>query len=470
VIRGGAVRGLGYLGGLVLGVAVSVLLLRHLGVVEFGRYATVAALLGIVSGVTDAGLTAVGARELSVLPAGPARERLLASLVALRLVATPLGVVAAVAFALLAGYDRTLVLGTLLGGLGVVLVNAQATMMLPLSVELKVGRLALAELLKNALTLAGVALLVAAGASLLPFFTVQILVGVGVLAVTPVLIGSVQRMRPAFGGGDWRALLRQALPLAIALAMNVIYFRVLMIVMSLMAPEVETGYFGTSLRVMEVLLVLPALALSVALPVLAVAGREDLERLRIGLQRMFEVALLVAVPLVMAVAIPAQPVVRLLGGDEYVGAADVLQVQALALIGLFLGQVWQLGLVAVRRQAAVAVANGIALVVVLALGLALVPSSGAVGAGVAAAIAETLLAGLLLLFLARADRRLLPSFGFAWRVGVAAAAGAAVLLVPGLPAVAAAVAAVAVYVVAALVVRAVPSELLIHLVPRRSRS
>src|ERR671932_153718 len=65
-IRGGAVRGVGYLVGLVLGAAISVLLLRHLGVVQFGRYATVAALLGIVSGITDAGLTAVGARELSV--------------------------------------------------------------------------------------------------------------------------------------------------------------------------------------------------------------------------------------------------------------------------------------------------------------------------------------------------------------------------------------------------------------------
>ena len=75
VIRGGALRGLGYGAGVLLGAATSVLLLRYLGLREFGRYATVAALVGIVSGVTDAGLTAVGARELSVRSPGEERRR-----------------------------------------------------------------------------------------------------------------------------------------------------------------------------------------------------------------------------------------------------------------------------------------------------------------------------------------------------------------------------------------------------------
>ena len=71
VIRGGVLRGAGYGAGILLGAGTSVLLLRHLGVEDFGRYGVVIALLGIVSGVTDAGLTAVGSREL----ADPARRR-----------------------------------------------------------------------------------------------------------------------------------------------------------------------------------------------------------------------------------------------------------------------------------------------------------------------------------------------------------------------------------------------------------
>ena len=70
-VRGGMLRTAGYGVGFVLGIPTSILLLRHLGVDEFARYATVVALLGIVSGVTDAGLTAVGSRELSLRERDP---------------------------------------------------------------------------------------------------------------------------------------------------------------------------------------------------------------------------------------------------------------------------------------------------------------------------------------------------------------------------------------------------------------
>ena len=43
VIRGGLLRGIGYGVGILLGAATSVLLLRHLGVEDFGRYGIVVA-------------------------------------------------------------------------------------------------------------------------------------------------------------------------------------------------------------------------------------------------------------------------------------------------------------------------------------------------------------------------------------------------------------------------------------------
>jgi hypothetical protein len=77
VIRGAAVRGLGYGVGVLLVAAASVFLLRYLGVEDFGRFATIMSLIAIMSGVTDAGLTAVGARpppSASWRPAALARE------------------------------------------------------------------------------------------------------------------------------------------------------------------------------------------------------------------------------------------------------------------------------------------------------------------------------------------------------------------------------------------------------------
>ncbi len=403
VIRGGTIRGLGYGLGVGLTAIASVFLLRYLGVDDFGRYVTVLSLMAIVSGITDAGLTAVGARELALRPRGEPRRQLLENLIGLRLVLTPIGVIAAVIFAIAAGYDSTLVIGTALAGVGLVMINAQATLMLPLSVELRIFQIAIAEVLKQAVAVVVIALLVVAGASLGPFFTVQIAVGVVLLGITPWLVGRswlVQARRTE--RPSWRFLIREALPVAAFLVMNVLYFRILIILMSLLATARATGLFATSFRIYETLFGLPALVLSVALPVMATA-EADRERLRYQLQRMVEVGLIVAAYLVLMVVFLAEPLIRLLGGSQYLDAVPFVRIQSVALLAVYLGLVCQFALIAIRRQGALAIANGIALAIVIALGLILIPLYEDVGAAVAAVVGETILTLLLLLALARSQ-------------------------------------------------------------------
>lgn len=456
VIRGGALRGGGYAVGLLLGTVTSVFLLRGLGVEDYGRYGTVAALLGIVSTFTDAGLTAVGARELAVRPPGPERERLLRLLLGLRVLLSVAAVLAAVGFAAAVGYDEVMVWGTLIAGVGVLLVNTQATAMLPLSVELRLGAVTAFEVLRQAITLAGVALLALLGASLLPYFLVQVVAGVVVLAVTPMVIGGVRGLVPRLSRADALALLRDALPVGIAIAMNVIYLRLLVILVSLLDDPVETGEYATAFRVFELLIGIPTLVLSVALPLLAVAA-DDRPRLRYGIQRTAEVALVASVGLALATTAFAGPAVRLLFGAQYEGSVPMLQLQAWALVPLFLGQVAVLALLSLRRQRAIAVANGAAVVVVLLLGLLLVAAYGGMGAAGAGLATEAVLALLLLWFLARAEPEVRPRFGFAWRPLAALAAGGAALAVPvgDWPR---AVLATATFAAVALAVRAVPAE------------
>jgi O-antigen/teichoic acid export membrane protein len=315
------------------------------------------------------------------------------------------------------------------------------------------------EVLRSLLTLAGVAVLVLAGARLLPFFGVQVAIAVVLIPVTLLLA----RVGVRFASGVRRevivSLLRETLPLAVAFAMSVVYFRVLVVLVSLLSNDVQTGLFGTSFRIFEMLLALPALILSVALPLLSVAGDEDESRLRHALQSMTEASLLIAALLVVGIAILADPGIRLIGGEEYDGAASVLRIQALALIPLFLVQTWQLGLIAGRAQRALAVANGLALVVVLVLGLALVPSGGAEAAAWVAVAAETALALFLWIALGRRGPGGAPSLRFAWKIAAAAglAAGAGYLLRDW--AVVAACVATLVFAAVAIVTRAVPADL-----------
>ena len=62
-LRGSALLGGGYAATIALSLISAPLLIRHLGISDFGRYTTVLALVTVVNGLTDAGLMNIALRE-----------------------------------------------------------------------------------------------------------------------------------------------------------------------------------------------------------------------------------------------------------------------------------------------------------------------------------------------------------------------------------------------------------------------
>jgi len=464
-IRGGMIRTAGYGAGLLLTAVASLFLLRHLGPARFGQYATVVAIVTVVQGVTDAGLTLVGQREY--VHADAARRRtLLADLVGIRLVLTPLGVVLGVLFAIVAGYPNALVTGTVLAGIGVVLAVLAGTLTMPLTVDLRYGAVTATEFARQLVIVGGIVGLVAAGAGLVPFFVVYVAAGAVAVAVALAFVGSAGWIVPRFAWREWRALLREAAPVALSSVVNVTYVRTLIILASLLATAVQTGLFATSYRISEILLGVPQMMIGAAFPILAHSSAADERRLAYVLQRMGEAALLVGLGVGLVLAIGAAPIIWVLAGPRYAGAASVLRIQSVAIAAAFMTQLGTFGLIAVHRQRALVLVNVLALATVLVLGGTLIPLMEADGAALAASIGETLLALAALAMLVRARPALRPDLRYVPKLLLAAAAGGACALLP-VPDAVSAVLAAAVYGSVALLLRAVPVELLQAWVRRR---
>lgn len=458
--RGGLIRGGGYVLGAVLSGVAAIILLRYLGPVEFGKYSAVMALVGIMAGVTEGGLNAVGTREMAVR-SGPERGRALANLIGVRMVVTPIGVALMVLVAWAIGFESRLVWGTLIGGLGVIAVSAQTTMMLPLWVDLRMVRLTGVEVLRQAIALGVIAALAAAGASLLPFFAVQIVVGLLVLLITPMLVAGWRAMRPRLDRSVWVPMLLEALPVAVAVTLNVVYFRVLMVEMEVLSTGDQTGYFATAFRLMEFLIALPLLVTSVALPVLSVASEEDAARMRSAVRTLCEVSLFAGIGLALVVGLAAGPIVDLLGGPGYEPAVPAVQIQALTLIPLFIGQALQVSIIAARKARLLVIANTVALATVLVGGLIVIPDHGAVGASWVAVAGESLLAVVLVAGAFVLDRGWLPRLGSTAKLAAAGLLAAAVgIWLPVGGSIVAAVLALVLFAAASLAVRAVDPALL----------
>jgi O-antigen/teichoic acid export membrane protein len=429
VIHGSALRVGANLAGLALALITAALLLRHLGVDESGRYVTVMSLVGIAVAVVDNGLNVSAAKDMTVRDRSE-RAELLGNIVGQRILVGALAIVCLVAFALIASYPEEMVAGTLLAGSGVMLASVGTSMLVPLTVDLRNAGIAGVELLRSFVTMVGVAVLAVVGAGLTPFLAVQVAVGLSVLAAVPLLVGPAGIVRPRLDWVEQRGLLRTALPIAAALALGQIYFRLVIVLMSLISNSTQTGYFGGSLRAMEALIVIPILVAGVALPVMTAAAHDNLARLRYAIEGLSEGAIIAGILIILVTVRAADPVMRGIGGAEFEPAGDVLRIQVVALLFIALYQIWTVALVALGQQRQLILTNGLGLLAVAVFASILVPPLGAKGGAIASVCADAVLAGLIYWRLHRSTGKVTVRSGFLLRVAIASAAGAAALLAP----------------------------------------
>jgi O-antigen/teichoic acid export membrane protein len=458
-IRGGAIRLLTYVVGVGATVASAALLFRHLGVEDSGRYVLVLSLVTLTAGITDAGLSTLGVRELA-LRRGEDRHHFIRNLLGLRAAFGLVGALAACAYAVIAGFGSTLVLGTAIAGLGVVIQNLQGTLATWLQAELRLGWVAIADLLRQLVTVLGIVVLVLLGASLLPFFVIGVIAGAAALVMTAVLVRRAMPFAPAFESRRWAELLRDTLPFALAVAVAALYFRLAILLVDLVSNSTQTGYFGVSFRIVEVLIVIPQLVIGAGFPIVARAARDDADRLQYGLQRMVEASLLLGTLIAVGLGVGAPVAIDLVAGGEFEPAVPVLQWHSLALVFSFAAAVFSYGLLSLRRHRAILAMTTAALLTSVTGVLLLGSLEGATGAAAATAAAELVLAVSGWLLLARGEGGLRLDLRPIPRLALAAA----LAVVPAflLPAWLAAVAALLIFGAAALGLGVVPDELLVE--------
>jgi O-antigen/teichoic acid export membrane protein len=423
-LRGSVLRTSAYVGGILLSLISAPLLVRHLGVSDFGRYVAVVSLVTIVSGFTEGGLNNIVLREFATLDDRSRRE-LMRSAIGIRIALTVAGVALAVLFAAVAGYGAMLVLGTALAGVGLVLQLLQSLLATALQAQLRFGWVSATELVRQIVNVSLLVALVLSGASVVVLLAVAIPASAISLVITIPLVRRDISFEPSFHLRRLWRLLRETVPFAVISAVNVVYFRISIVLMSIVASAIQTGYFATSFRITEVLVGIPGLVIGAAFPILVRAHRDDADRFEYATGRIFELALTTGTWLVMCLEIGAGFAIHLLAANKADPAILVLRIQGAAVAATFVAVACGFPLLTMRRYGAVLVSNLGALVISAALTLALAPPLGARGAATAALLAELGLAISQAVMLKRAS----PGVGFSLStavivlgVGVASAA------------------------------------------------
>lgn len=465
-VRGGAMRTVAFMASAALGVATAAILFRHLGVGDTGRYTTALVLGALVTGLTDLGLTAVGIREFAVLR-GTERARMSQSLLGIRLVLTSIGVVGITVFAIIV-YGQLLAIAVLIAGIGVIAQNVQGTYQIPLMASLRLGWVSLLEIARQAMASLMIVILVLLGAGLLPFLAaIGLAAGITLIPTVALVRGHIP-LRPSFDTREWRRLIRPVLTYSLAVAAGTLYFRIALILVSVMTNAHELGYFSISYRVVEVLFTIPALLVSAAFPIFARAAREDPQRLAYAISRVFEVMLMAGVWLSLSIAIGAGFAVKVVGGHAFAPAGPVLAVQGIAVGATFVAAVWNFALLSLHLHRLILLFSIAMLALVTSAVAALVPLDGAQGAAIGVALAEVTSAIVGGVLLVRGRAHLMPRARVIPRVALATLLAASPVLLTGLGEVAQVILATIIYLTALLALKAPPQELY-GLLPARLR-
>lgn len=456
-MRGGAIRVGGFIAGTLVSILSAALLFRHLGLKETGRYVLALSLVAIVGSLSDLGLTAVGVRELSRLPAEE-RWPLARDLLGLRLTLTLLGSVIVIAIAWIA-YSSTLAEGVALACAGLALQATQDNFALPLVVNLRLGWVSALELARQLLTVLCTVVLVLVGATLLPFLGMSIPIGVVVLVATVALIRGVRSLAPSFSWTRWRRFMGAMLPYSAATAASALYFRASILLVSALASETQFSYFSATFRIIEVLTLVPALLASSAFPIFARAAHDDHDRLAYAVGKVFDVSVIVGAWVAVSTAVGAPLAIAIVGGPKFAGAAPVLAIQGVGLGAMFVSLVWAYALLSLGLYRAILTISVSALLLNLALVAPLVLLDGARGAAIGTGAAEIVVGIAQCAAAVRANPQLRPKLAVLPRVALAAALGLIPLAFGGVPTIARVCISTVLFGACALLTGAFPAEL-----------
>jgi O-antigen/teichoic acid export membrane protein len=437
--------------GAAIGLLVVALLTRYLHQSGYGQYATVLAYVGFLSVVADLGLYLVANRELALPNAD--QPRVVGNVVGIRLVSAILVLGAGVILAAFLPYPAVVRQGIAVATLAFLCIAVTQLLVAVFQVHLTMWPVVSGEILGRLVLLGAVVYGTTHAWGLVPLLTGQVAANAVNLALVLAVVWRFTPVRPRFEASEWKRILRDTLPIALSVVLNLIYFRIDTIFLSLLKPAAVVGLYSSAYKILEILAQFPAMFVGLVLPALSAAFIEP-ERFKIIFQRAFEVVVLAALPIVTGGILLAEPIVRFINGDEFAPAAPYLRILVVAVGLLYLSSLSGHAIVAIRKQRTMVWGYlGVAALGVV-LYLVLIPPLSATGAAIGTVVTEfaIMAAGYAIIL---TTMRFSLRFGVVARGLVAAAALAGTLmLTPGLHLLLRIVLGAAVYALSLLLLRA----------------
>jgi O-antigen/teichoic acid export membrane protein/glycosyltransferase involved in cell wall biosynthesis len=429
----------------------TVLAARTLLPSDYGNLALASGLVDLFTFFSDIGINAIATRELAIASPDEMR-RLLGALMYLKVflgvigIASVIGITAFLPFH--AGVLRIMfVLGPSL------FFAALYSMTLVFRARASYTYLLIISLIVSIIGIGSAFTVAFFNGDVIAFATAQTITQIcaGLLALLLSLFVFRPDLRPHIE--DLARIFRKAVPIGIAVAVNILYYRIDVPLLGLLASSTEVAKYASTYRFLDVLTLLPASLQAATLPQMATLYKRNIAELREFAQQYLEIAASLGLFIGLLLSYSALPALDALYSGRYDSAQPTLQVLAWAGAATLLTNVFIPLAITLNQTRGLFIVSSVGLVVNVALNVALIPKLGSLAAAYATLATECVvilgMAGIVIRALAWRVRLLKPAGiavvtvvaawasqthafqALAWPVGIAAlASGWLILIAP----------------------------------------
>jgi O-antigen/teichoic acid export membrane protein len=394
-------------------------LTRALSAAEFGAYTTGLTFLQFFGVIVDFGLTLT--LTVMISEAGADHKRIVGNLFSMRLASGMLVFGLAPLAVLAFPYPSSVRDVVLVGAVAYWLMSGATLLVGVFQRHAAMWRSALAETLNRAVLLALVVAVTSVGLGLQAIIAATAVANLVWLAATLWLARPFVDIRPRFDADVWKEAVRRSWPIALSIALNLVYLKGDILFLSLFRPSEDVAVYGVAYKVLDVLTALPVMFMGLLLPALVADWTEGRrEAFRAHMARAFDVFAATTVPIAVGAQAVGTRLVTFIAGDAYAGSGPLLNILILALVAVFFSSLYGHAVVAVQRQRTMIWGYAATAVVATAGYLWLIPTYGAWGAAAVTLVSEAMVAAITCAVVVRASGAV-PSFAVALKAAACSA-------------------------------------------------
>lgn len=363
---------------------------RYLGVEGYGTLSFAIAFTSIMSVFADLGLSVLTTRE--VTRDKSLKEKYFGNIATIKIILSFLTLGLIIFFINLFNYPEGTINLVYIMALYVITVSFSNLFYAIFQAYEKMEYQSIGQIMNNILLLSGALFAISENLNITYFALTYLLVGlINLVYAFSICSWKLFTPRLKFDLNFWKPTLKEAWPLSVAVIFSIIYFKVDVVLLSLIKGNMVVGWYVAAYNILEFLLVIPVIFTTSIYPLFSQLHLSSPETLQLSYERSFKYLIILGIPIATGITVLAGAIIPLIYGPAFSPAIISLQILIWTTPIIFLTYMLRFLLISKDKQFLVLKIIFICMAFNIILNLILIPKYSYLGTSLSTVATELLL-------------------------------------------------------------------------------